>query len=276
MTKKQNAKRIAFIGAGNMSRSIIGGLIEQNYPADKIIASNPSSPKLVQLGIDFGIDAHLDNLVAARQADVIVLGVKPQMMSMVCDQLSCLGEKLKDKLVISLAAGVPCKRLVELLDYPVSLIRCMPNTPSLYSKGMSGLYSHGADEDQCRIATDIMKAAGEVIWVDDEQQIDGVTAISGSGPAYFFLFMEAMVAKAKDLGFDEYTAKLLVQQTALGAATMVQNSDTDLTTLKDNVTSKGGTTAAALAVFEQQRLPGIVEDAIQAAADRAQQLSQDI
>lgn len=276
MKKKEQPKRIAFIGAGNMSRSIIGGLIEQKYPADHIIASNPSSPKLVQLGIDFGVDAHLDNLVAARQADVIILGVKPQMMSTVCDQLSCLGDNLKDKLIISLAAGVSCKRLAELLEYPVSLIRCMPNTPCLYGKGISGLYSYNASEDECRTATNIIKATGEVIWVEEERQIDAVTAISGSGPAYFFLFMEAMVAKAKDLGFDEYTAKLLVQQTALGAATMVKHSDIDLTTLKDNVTSKGGTTAAALAVFEQQRLQAIVEDAVQAAADRAEQLSQNI
>ena len=275
MTKKDNTKSIAFIGAGNMSRSIIGGLINSQYPADKIIASNPSTDKLVQIGIDFGVNAHQDNIVAARLADIIVLAVKPQMMNTVCEQLSSLGEQLKDKLFISIAAGVHCQRIAQLLDQPVAIIRCMPNTPALYSKGMSGLFAYKANKKQCQIATDIISATGEVIWVEDEQQIDAVTAISGSGPAYFFMFMEAMVAKAKDLGFDEKTAKLLVQQSALGAATMAQNSDLDIGTLKDNVTSKGGTTAAALEVFEHHRLPAIVEDALQAAADRAQQLSQD-
>lgn len=273
MNSEFSHNKIAFIGAGNMSRSIIGGLVNQGYVKENIIAANPSTGKLVQLGLDFGIDCHQNNLVAARDADVIVLSVKPQMLASVCQQLSVLGDELNNKLFISVAAGVTCERIQTMLEKQVPVIRCMPNTPALYGKGASGLYSHGANQAQQDFAEQMMRATGFVTWVEQESQIDAVTAVSGSGPAYFFLFMEAMVAKAQQLGFDEETAKQLVKQTAMGAATMAQQSDIDIAQLRQNVTSKGGTTAAALDIFNQNQLSDIVNKALQGAKDRAQELA---
>lgn len=272
MSNEFNSKSITFIGAGNMSRSIIGGLINCGFPATHITAANPSMGKLEKLEQDFNILTTQDNLKAVENADMVVLGVKPQMMKLACEQLAPLGEKLKDKLFVSVAVGVSCERICQLLGQQVQVARCMPNTPSLFGKGASGIYAGHIDAQSKAFTEYVVAATGLVVWVEKEQQIDAVTAISGSGPAYFFLFMEAMVEKAKAFGFDEHTAKLLVQQTAMGAACMVERSDESIAQLRQNVTSKGGTTAAALAVFEQQGLSKAVDQAMQAACDRAQEL----
>ncbi|NQZ09334.1 MAG: pyrroline-5-carboxylate reductase [Algicola sp.] len=266
-------KKIAFIGAGNMSRSIIGGMVGNQFPPANVIAANPTLDKLDALNKDFEISTTQDNLQAVKDADMVVLSVKPQMMATVCEQLSELGEQLNDKLFVSLAAGVTCERIKTLLGQDVPMIRCMPNTPALYGKGVSGLFASGASQTQQAFAEYVMKATGLVVWVDKEQKIDAITAISGSGPAYFFMFMEAMVDKAQQLGFDEQTARQLVQHTASGAATMVEHSDESIAVLRQKVTSKGGTTAAALSVYSEQGLPAMVDDAMQAACDRAHEMA---
>ncbi len=280
MTEQQYATRIAFIGAGNMSRSIIGGLINSDYQASLITAANPSTPKLDALRADFSINTTQNNLDAIRDAEVVVLGVKPQMMAEVCTHIkeaATAGDiSLDGKLFISLAVGITAERLVTLLGQPVAMIRCMPNTPSLLSLGVSGLYSRGASEQQQQLAEYIMKTSGIVVWVDSEEGVDAVAAVSGSGPAYFFLFMEGMVKKAIALGFSPEEAKAMVQKTAEGAAAMVAATDDDISQLRANVTSKGGTTAAALGSFNDQQLTDIIDTAMQAACDRAAVLAKEL
>lgn len=275
---KQN--KIAFIGAGNMSRCLIAGLVRQGYEAQNIIAANPSTGKLKALQEDFNIRTSGDNIQAVSAADVVILAVKPQMMAQVCRQLSEMqapdNHGLESKLWISVAAGVGCKQIKNWLSVAVPLIRCMPNTPALYGKGVCGLYADGTDKKYKTLTETLLRVAGLLVWVEQEQQIDAITAISGSGPAYFFALMEAMTIKAQQLGFDPDTAKQLVQHTAAGAAAMVANSDESIARLRHNVTSKGGTTAAALACFNELGLTTMVDDAMQAAYDRAQTLGKNL
>lgn len=267
---------IAFIGAGNMSGSIIGGMVNAGYSPNKITASNPSTPKLEKLKTEFSIKITTDNLAAIRDSDVVVLGVKPQMMETVCSDIATLGETLKDKLFISLAVGITAHRLQTLLQQAVPMIRCMPNTPSLYSLGVSGLYSKGASDQQQDFATRMFEPVGEVVWVNEEQGVDAVAAVSGSGPAYYFLFMEGMIKKSIELGFEEEVARKMVQQTALGAAHMASKSADDIATLRSNVTSKGGTTAAAIASFQTSNLENIIDTAMQSACERAAELAKEL
>ena len=267
-------RSIAFIGAGNMARSIIAGLIASGYDASKITATAPSETRLAPLSRDFGIHTDSDNLRAAQQADVIVLAVKPQLMAEVCLPLQAVD--FSNKLVISIAAGINSARLATLLDSQLHLVRVMPNTPALIGKGMSGLYAEAtlASQDH-QFASQLLQAVGEICWVKQEADINGIIAAAGSAPAYFFLFMEAIQQQAMAQGFDEKTARLLVQQTALGAAEMVQaNPETDLATLRQQVTSKGGTTAEAINTFNQHHLTEIVAKAMQAAVARAQEMEQ--
>lgn len=265
-------KKIAFIGAGNMVRSIVAGLVASGYPAKNITATAPSETRRLPLEQDYGIQTTSDNLAAAQDADVVVLSVKPQMMADVCKPLQEVN--FSNKLVISIAAGINARRLDEMLATPLNLVRVMPNTPSLLGKGMSGLYANSdvAAEDKA-FAAQLMQAVGEVCWVEEESGINSVIAAAGSAPAYFFLFMEAMQAEAIKQGFDAETARQLVQQSALGAAAMVvANPETELSTLREQVTSKGGTTAEALRTFNEHQLSDIVSKAMQAAVSRAEEM----
>lgn len=265
-------KKIAFIGAGNMARSIIAGLVASGYPADHITATAPSETRRKPLEQDYKILTTDDNFTAASQADVVVLSVKPQMMEEVCKPLQAIN--YGNKLVISIAAGISATRLNEMLAAELNLVRVMPNTPSLLGKGMSGLYaSSNVDESNKMFASDLMSAVGEVCWVEQESGINNIIAAAGSAPAYFFLFMEAMQAEAIEQGFDKETARLLVQQSALGAAEMVvANPETELSTLREQVTSKGGTTAEALRTFNEHQLSDTVAKAMQAAVSRAEEM----
>jgi pyrroline-5-carboxylate reductase len=265
-------KNIAFIGAGNMVRSIVAGLVASGYPADKITATAPSETRRVPLEKDYGINTTSNNIDAATQADVVVLSVKPQMMEEACKPLQQVD--FSNKLVISIAAGINAARFDEMLDSSLSLVRVMPNTPSLVGKGMSGLFANAkATEDDKTFAAQLMQAVGKVTWVEQESGINNIIAAAGSAPAYFFLFMEAMQAEAIKQGFAPETARQLVQQSALGAAEMVvANSDTELSTLREQVTSKGGTTAEALRTFNENHLSEIVAKAMQAAVARAEEM----
>lgn len=267
-------KKITFIGAGNMASSIISGLVSDGYPSESICASEPRTEATDKLVKQFSIKSSQDNIESARWAEVIVLAVKPQIMASVCQALTDAGVDFSNKLVLSIAAGVSVRRLQSLLGENTPVIRTMPNTPSLLQKGMTGLFaSSQVNSENKDFAGHLMQAVGEVLWVEQETMIDAVTATSGSGPAYFFLFMEAMHNKAQEMGFTDEEARKLVLQTALGSAEMVKNNpQLSIGTLRENVTSKGGTTAAALNTFNDSDLTEIVAKAMQAAADRGAEM----
>ena len=270
----QHKRTLAFIGAGNMSRSIIAGLIQAGYPAGRIIAANPSRPKLDELADQFGIRITQNNAEAAREADVIVLAVKPQLMAAMLEALVAELGSLAGKLLISIAAGIKVERLQEMAGGHSRIIRTMPNTPSLLGLGMTGLYAPtGIEQADRDFAEQMMQAVGKTLWVAQESGINGVIAAAGSAPAYFFLFMQAIAEEAEAMGFSPEQARLLVQQTALGAAAMVeQNPDLSLQTLREQVTSKGGTTAEAIKTFQEQGLMPLTAHAMQAAVARAAEM----
>ncbi|MFJ5322778.1 pyrroline-5-carboxylate reductase [Pectobacterium parvum] len=266
-------RKIAFIGAGNMAQAIIAGLVNGGYPAQHISVCAPSGKNRDALAAQYGVISSADNVSYAQEADVIVLAVKPQMMATVCEPLR-EQVNFSGKLVLSIAAGINIARFQALLGEPLNIVRIMPNTPSLVGKGMSGMYApasvNQADKD---FTAQLMQSVGKICWVDSESGINGVIAAAGSAPAYFFLFMEAMQQEAIRQGFSQETARLLVQQAASGAAALVEaNPDTPLSTLRENVTSKGGTTAEALRVFNEQQLTQTVAEAMQAAIARAQEM----
>jgi len=267
-------KKITFIGAGNMAGSIINGLVKDGYPAELICASAPSLANTEKLSAELAILSSQNNAQSAEWADVIVLSVKPQIMASVCEALIKDGVDFSNKLVISIAAGVSVTRLQTIFGANTAVIRVMPNTPSLLQKGMAGLFAcPQASTEDATFAGDLLAAVGEIVWVDKEDKINSIIAASGSSPAYFFLFMEAMQAKAMELGFSEQEARLLVQQSAIGSAEMVkQNPDLDLATLRNNVTSKGGSTAEAIRTFNEKALTETVAQAMQAASDRGAEM----
>ncbi|MGM0563051.1 MAG: pyrroline-5-carboxylate reductase [Pseudomonadota bacterium] len=267
---------ICFIGGGNMARSLIGGLIANGHPAEAIRAADPNETTRQGLERDFSIATESDNAAAIEGCDAIVLAVKPQMMGEVVQPLA---EPLtrSGALLISIAAGLPVAALDRWLGAPSPIVRCMPNTPALLQVGATALYANKqVSSQQAELAEQILGAAGLTLWVDEEAQLDAVTAVSGSGPAYFFAFIEAMQASAVKLGLSPEQAEQLTRQTALGAARMVCDSGDDAATLRKKVTSKGGTTAAALAAFEAADLNGTVEVAMTAARDRASELAEQL
>ncbi len=268
-------KQIAFIGAGNMARAIIGGMLDSGYPASKITASAPDPLELHDLA-EQSVNTTTDNSEAIKVADVIVLAVKPQIMAEVAKPLSSLD--LSSKLVISVAAGITSQRLNEMFAQSLNLVRVMPNTPALVGEGMSGLYaSSSVSQTDKEYAQQLMNCVGKTCWVEEESTINNIIAAAGSAPAYFFLFMEAMQQEAIAQGFDQATARLLVQQSALGAAELViANPDKQLSTLREQVTSKGGTTAEAVRTFNEHQLDKIVAKAMQAAIIRAEQMESQI
>ena len=229
----------------------------------------------MQLANEFGVQQTSDNIEAANFADIIVLCVKPHFVCDVCQQLTSTID-ISNKLFISVAAGTTVNQIQQALNCNAALVRVMPNTPSQLGLGMSGMFASNEVNTEQKAASDkLMSAVGKVIWLETEDKINAITAIAGSAPAYFFLFMEAMQAKAEAYGFDKQTSRKIVQQTALGAANMVvENSELDISTLRENVTSKGGTTQAALNTFVEGDLPQLVTNAIAAALQRAQEIAQ--
>ncbi|GLX77036.1 pyrroline-5-carboxylate reductase [Thalassotalea insulae] len=268
-------KNIAFIGAGNMNSAIITGLVNTGYQAKNIIVTNPSPEKREKLAQQLGILETDNNIDAAEFADVIVLGIKPYLIAQVCQQIRQAMD-ISNKCFISVAAGCSIATIEKALNKPCAVIRTMPNTPSQIGLGVSGLYaSANANQLQIDIAEQIMSAVGITKWLNSEEQIDHITAVSGSAPAYFFLFMEAMEKQAQVFGFSASDSRKLVQQTALGAAKMVCDSDLAISQLRENVTSKGGTTQAALTTFIDGGLQQLVTKAMNSALDRAKEMAQD-
>lgn len=266
-------RKICFIGAGNMAGAIISGLVENGYPADLISVCAPSTTRRDVLAQKYGVKSSDDNIHCAKEADVVVLAVKPQLMAEVCKPLHEHVD-FSAKLVLSIAAGISVARFCEMLGASLNIVRIMPNTPSLVGKGLSGLYAPDYVSQQDReYSSDLMGSVGKICWVETEAGINHIIATAGSAPAYFFLFMEAMQAEAERLGFSPETARMLVEQAASGATALVAASpDKPLSQLRENVTSKGGTTFEALRTFNEQKLPETVSLAMQAAIARAQEM----
>jgi pyrroline-5-carboxylate reductase len=266
--------RIAFIGGGNMARSLIAGLTADGHEPSALVVSEPDADKAGRLAAAYGCRTADSNAEAAAGSDVIVLCVKPHVAPAVCRELAMA---LADPppLLISIMAGVTEAAIQRWLGRTVPLVRAMPNTPVMVQSGAIGLHAGAAaSAAQINLAEEILRAGGLTRWVDAESQLDIVTALSGSGPAYFFLFMEALEQAAVDQGLDAETARLLSIQTALGAARMAMESDDSPAELRERVTSPGGTTERAIAAFESGDLDGLVARAVAAARRRAEELSQ--
>ena len=266
--------RIAFIGAGNMASSLIGGLLAKGLDAAQIRASDPGAETRAKVAAEHGIELFADNAQAIQDADVIVIAVKPQAMKAVCQDLR---PHLKPhQLLVSIAAGITCASLLDWLGNQ-PLVRCMPNTPALLGKGVSGLFATAdVTAEQRQQAEQLLSAVGIVVWVDSEAQIDAVTAVSGSGPAYFFLLIEAMTDAGVKLGLPRDVAKQLAEQTALGAAHMAVASDVDAAELRRRVTSPAGTTEAAIKSFQADGFATSVEKALSAAAHRSAEMAEQL
>ncbi|MFG3452455.1 pyrroline-5-carboxylate reductase [Stutzerimonas stutzeri] len=269
--------RIAFIGGGNMAASLIGGLRAQGLPATFICASDPGADKRAALKGTHGIETYADNGQALAGADVVVLAVKPQVMQAVCRDLA--GHLQPNQLVVSIAAGINCASLQHWLgaETPRPIVRCMPNTPSLLRQGVSGLFANAqVSEEQKQQAERLLSAVGLALWLENEALIDAVTAVSGSGPAYFFLMIEAMTAAGEQLGLPRDTASQLTLHTALGAARMVCESDVEAAELRRRVTSPNGTTEAAIKAFQAGGFENLVRQAMNAAAQRSAELAEQL
>jgi pyrroline-5-carboxylate reductase len=257
-----------------MARSLIGGLLADGYPAERIRAADPSEAQRQEISGRFGIRVDADNAHAVEGADAVVLAVKPQVIRDVAEPL---GERLRadGTLVISIAAGVREADLSRWLGGDIAVVRTMPNTPSLVQTGATALFANRhVSATQRNLAESLMRAVGVTQWLDDEALMDAVTAVSGSGPAYFFLMMEVMEDIGVELGLPRETARLLTLETALGAARMALESDEQPAQLRRRVTSPGGTTEAAITAMENGGLREIYADALRAAASRARELGQ--
>ena len=267
---------LGFIGAGNMASSLIAGLCADGYAAEKICASDLDAEKLDALSSRYGITTSANNQAVVEKSQILVLAVKPQALRDVALGIASTVQRCKP-LIISIAAGVTEADIDRWLGGGNDIVRCMPNTPALVKTGATAL--HGNDNisaEQRSRAEAIMRAVGLAVWVERETLLDTVTAVSGSGPAYFFLLMEAMEEAAVRLGLEPVTARLLTQQTALGAARLAMESEESPAELRRKVTSPGGTTEAAIGAFEAAGFSSVVLDAIHAAEKRAASLSTEL
>ncbi|MGB5306316.1 MAG: pyrroline-5-carboxylate reductase [Gammaproteobacteria bacterium] len=264
---------LAFIGAGNMACSLVGGLIADGWDPARIHVADADPQQLERVSGRFPVTTTSTNPDAAAQADVVILAVKPQSIKEVALELADTVAQSR-ALVISIAAGIRETSLRGWLGKQTAIVRAMPNTPALVQSGATALYANPAvNEAQRSIAESILRAVGMTLWIDDETMMDAVTALSGSGPAYFFLFMEALQSAGCKLGLPSDTARLLVLQTAFGAAKMALESSEDAATLRRRVTSPGGTTERALEVLQEQEFEARILKALQAAAERSRELA---
>lgn len=263
---------LGFIGGGNLARALIGGLIARGVPAKQVIVSDPVAAQRDALVAQFKVRVTADNAEAARDSQVLILAVKPQELKNVAKQLAPVVTHSKP-LVISVAAGIRAADLQRWLnDFPV--VRCMPNRPALNGCGVSGLFATAqVPQAQRQLAEQILSAVGPALWVDKEEDMDTVTAVSGSGPAYFFLLIEMLEAAGVELGLKPDVAHRLAVETAYGAGTMARDATESPATLREQVTSKGGTTEAALKTLEAGNVRAIFHAAIAAAAKRSAEMA---
>ncbi|CAN5150736.1 pyrroline-5-carboxylate reductase [soil metagenome] len=269
---RSNAIRVVFIGGGNMAQALVRGLIDAGWSAASIAVAEPDPAMRGVLTQRFGVAVSAAAAPLMTSADVVVLAVKPQVMAEVCASVAPLHVHA---LVISVAAGIRATDLARWLG-TTRVVRCMPNLAAMQRAGVTGMAAlPGVAHDDRELAQAILATVGSTVWVDDEASLDGVTALSGSGPAYVFLFMEAMLEAAADLGFDEAQARTLVYETFNGAARAARSSVETAGKLREQVTSKGGTTFAALEVMRERDVRGAIRAAVLAAAARSRELGDD-
>jgi len=265
--------RITFIGCGNMGRSLIGGLIANGLPVNSITGTDINAEQRQTAASQFNIEVLEDNRQAIKDTDVVVLAVKPQSMQ---DTLQGIKAALAQEkpLLISIAAGIQLSHLGQWAGEELAIVRTMPNTPAIIQAGATALCANRhTSETQRDLAEAIMRSVGLALWLDDESLMDAVTALSGSGPAYYFLIMEVMEKAATQLGLSQEHARILTLQTAFGAAKMVLESNQDAQTLRKQVTSPGGTTEQALNVLMDGCIEDLFVDALKAAQKRSAELA---
>lgn len=264
---------IAIIGTGHMGEALLSGLIASGHPREKLFAADPSETRSAEIKARLGITTSQHNEDAIKFGSIVLFAVKPQQLKeVILEQKQLL--LAKRPLLISIAAGVRESTIRSWLDEQIAIVRAMPNMPALIQTGMTALYANKlVSQEDKNLAESVLRAVGVTVWMTDESQMDVVTAISGSGPAYFFYIMEALQEAGISLGLSENVSRLLTIQTAFGASRMVLESDETLSTLCKQVTSKGGTTEEAIKVFENANLKAIFKEAISKACNRSQQLA---
>jgi len=271
-----NTKKIGFIGGGNMASSLINGLIASGHSPSQIWVSDTNPDTLQSLADNLKVNISVNNDELTKEVDVVVLAVKPQVLKTVAEKIATTLID-KDILVVSIAAGISQQSLTEWLGNEIAIVRCMPNTPALVLTSATALHANDVVTDEQKdLAENILRAVGISLWVSSESELDAVTAVSGSGPAYYFLLMEAMESAAVELGLSETTARLLIQQTALGAAKIALESSETPKTLRQRVTSPGGTTEQAIKTFEEGAYSSLVSKALHAARDRSIEMSKEL
>lgn len=265
--------RVGFIGAGNMARSLVGGLLKNRWPTSRIIVADPDPQQRHAIQSILGVTAYADNNDIARRADILVLAVKPQALKPAAQGIAAAVQQ-KRPLIVTIAAGVRSADLERWLGGNLPVVRAMPNTAALIGSGASGMHANARVDASMRDqAESILRSVGVAVWLDHEHLIDTVTALSGSGPAYFFLVMEALEQAAIEHGLDRATARLLTLETAFGAAKMALEGAEEPYKLRARVTSPGGTTERAIAVLEAGGTAGLFRRAVDAAVDRARELA---
>ncbi len=270
-----NIQKIGFIGGGNMASSLLSGLIASGHSPQHLWVSDINPETLTTLAKNLNVNTSASNDELINAVDVVVLAVKPQTLGSVAKSAASLIQQ-KKSLVVSIAAGISQHSLSQWLGADTAIVRCMPNTPALVLTGATALHANlQVTPEQRNLAENIMRSVGIALWVNEESELDAVTAVSGSGPAYYFLLMEAMEKAALELGLNEVTARLLVQQTALGAAKIGLESSESPEQLRKRVTSPGGTTQKAIETFEQGGFTELVSKALHAARDRSIEMSKE-
>jgi len=265
--------KLAFIGGGNMASSLIGGLVADHVDPKQISVADINDSQRENLAARHGVSTSADNQVAAAEADVVILAIKPQQLKAVAEELAPTIQQ-NHSLVVSIAAGIRSSNINKWLGGNAAVVRAMPNTPALVQTGATALFSNEHVTDEQRdLAESILRATGLTLWVNDESQMDAVTALSGSGPAYFFRIMEAIETAGVELGLTKETAHLLTLQTALGAAKMALESHESMANLREQVTSPGGTTEQGLATMEKHNIDAVFSDVLKAARDRSEELA---
>lgn len=265
--------KITFIGAGNMASSLASGIIAKGYDPVLITLCDPNVEALQRARSTLQVNTGRDNSAACKKADIVILAVKPQVLMEVLAPLQEILAKRKP-LVISIAAGISLSKLEACLGPDVPLVRCMPNTPAMVETGATGMYANRQVSEKLKDLTkSILSSVGLALWLDNEDQIDAVTAVSGSGPAYFFKMIENMIAAGTELGLSETVARQLTLQTALGSAQMAITSATSPSTLREQVTSPGGTTERALHIMDEHNFGAGINAAVKGAYQRSKELS---
>ncbi|MBZ0335736.1 pyrroline-5-carboxylate reductase [Marinobacter sp. AL4B] len=267
---------ISFIGAGNMASAIIGGMLDNRFEASNVWVSAPDDSHLQAVRNQFGVSVSTNNRYCVEQADIVVLAVKPQVMADVCRDIAPVVQNTRP-LIVSIAAGLTADTIEQWLGGGLPMVRVMPNTPSLVGKGAAGLFANDqvSDEQKTMVQT-VFESIGTALWVEDENLLHGVTALSGSGPAYFFLILEALESAATDAGVEPATARKLAIQTMAGAAEMAARSEHDPAQLKRNVMSPGGTTERAINTFEDGGMRKLVKKAYDAAFTRSEEMAKEL